>query len=130
MAIFIQEISMHSRNVRVSARAFRARLAGLGAVTLAVSMVACGGNSGTSSTSSQPSSPSGTPGGQKVDTSTAGDVKGTVTIDGMAPQNASIKMNADPKCVSFNKSSPQFQETYEVGGDGKTLANVFVYVKD
>ena len=25
---------------------------------------------------------------------------------------------------------PQTQETYEVGSDGKSLANVFVYVKD
>jgi hypothetical protein len=129
MPFFTQENSMHSRNVRVGARAFRAGLAGLGAVTLALSVGACGGNSSTSSTSNQPSAPSGTPGGQKVDASTAGEVKGTVAIDGMAPQNASIKMNADPKCVSFNKS-PQFQETYEVGGDGKSLANVFVYVKD
>jgi plastocyanin len=102
----------------------------LGTFTLAASVVACGGgNSGTSSTSSEPSSPSATPAGQKVDTATAGDVKGMVTLDGMAPKNASIKMNADPKCVTFNKT-PQFQETYEVGADGKSLANVFVYVKD
>ena len=47
----------------------------------------------------------------------------------MAPKNAAIKMNADPKCLTFNKT-PQFQETYEVGSDGKSLANVFVYVKD
>jgi plastocyanin len=102
----------------------------LGLITLAATVAACGGgNSGTSSTSSEPSSPSATPSGQKVDTATAGEVKGTVTLDGMAPKNAAIKMNADPKCVSFNKT-PQFQETYEVGSDGKSLANVFVYVKD
>jgi len=124
---------MHLRNVRVSARrvrAVRGTLGLLGIAALATSIVACGGgNSGTSSTSSEPSSPSATPTGQKVDTATAGDVKGTVTLDGMAPKNAAIKMNADPKCVSFNKT-PQFQETYEVGSDGKSLANVFVYVKD
>jgi plastocyanin len=121
---------MHLRNVWVSARRVRAVLVPLGTVALAASVVACGGgNSGTSSTSSQPSSPSGTPAGQKVDTSTAGDVKGTVTLDGMAPKNAPIKMSADAKCVGFNKG-PQFQETFEVGSDGKSLANVFVYVKD
>ncbi len=38
-------------------------------------------------------------------------------------------MNADPVCVKQNKD-PQFQETYMVGDDGKTLGNVFVYVKD
>jgi plastocyanin len=115
---------MHSRNVWVSA------LGAVAAITLAVSIVACGGGqSGTSSTSNAPSSPSAAPSGQKVDAATAGEVKGMVMIDGMAPQNASIKMNADPKCLSFNKT-PQFQETYTVGSDGKSLANVFVYVKD
>ena len=123
---------MHSRNVGAGARRLRALrgiLGTLGIITLAATVVACGGgNSGTPGTSGQPSSSSAPP-GQKVDVSTAGDVKGTVTIDGMAPKNAPIKMNADPKCVSFNKT-PQFQETYEVGSDGKSLANVFVYVKD
>jgi plastocyanin len=38
-------------------------------------------------------------------------------------------MNADPVCVKENKT-PQFQETYMVGSDGKSLANVFVYIKD
>jgi hypothetical protein len=65
----------------------------------------------------------------KVDASIAGEVKGTVTLDGMAPKNAPIKMNADPICLRENKT-PQFQETFEVGSDGKSLANVFVYVKD
>ncbi|PYR44177.1 MAG: hypothetical protein DMF93_01020 [Acidobacteria bacterium] len=52
-----------------------------------------------------------------------------VTLDGTAPKNEGIKMNADPVCVRENKT-PQFQETYMVGSDGKSLANVFVYVKD
>jgi hypothetical protein len=56
-------------------------------------------------------------------------VKGTVVLDGAAPKNEAIKMNADPVCVKENKN-PQFQETYMVGSDGKSLANVFVYVKD
>ncbi len=60
---------------------------------------------------------------------TAGDVKGAVTLDGMAPANQAIKMNADPVCLKEN-TTPQFQETFEVGSDGKSLANVFVYVKD
>ena len=50
-------------------------------------------------------------------------------LDGVAPKNEPIKMNADPVCIKENKS-PQFQETYMVGSDGKSLANVFVYVKD
>jgi plastocyanin len=120
-------MSMHLQKVRAS----RA-LAAVGTVALAVTIVACGGGtqSGTSSTSGEPSAPSATPAGQKVDAATAGEVTGTVTIDGVAPKNAAIKMNADPKCLAFNKNVPQFQETYEVGSDGKSLANVFVYVKD
>jgi plastocyanin len=101
-----------------------------GVAALAVTLAACGGGSQeTASKSAEPSSPSGTPSGQKVDTATAGDVKGSVMLDGTAPKNEAIKMNADPVCVKENKN-PQFQETYMVGSDGKSLANVFVYVKD
>src|SRR4051812_27191014 len=101
----------------------------LGVAALAVSVAACGGGQETSSKSAEPGAPAGAGSGQKVDTATAGDVKGTVTLDGAAPKNEAIKMNADPVCVKENKS-PQFQETYTVGSDGKALANVFVYVKD
>jgi plastocyanin len=116
---------MHSRNVWVSGPRL---LAVLGTAMLAASVVACGGG-GTSSTSSGTSAPTAAPAGAKVDAATAGDVKGTVTLDGMAPKNAAIKMNADPICLREAKGA-QFQETFEVGGDGKALANVFVYVKD
>jgi plastocyanin len=99
-------------------------------VTLAASLAACGGgNKETASTSATPAAPAGAGAGQKVDPATAGDVKGTVTVDGAVPKNEPIKMNADPVCVRENKT-PQFQETYMVGSDGKLLANVFVYVKD
>src|SRR5438045_989364 len=105
---------MRLRNVCVS-------LVGL---ALMGSLAACGGSKETPSSSAEPA---GTPAGQKVDTSTAGDVKGVVAIDGTAPKNEPIKMNADPVCMRENKT-PQFQETYMVGSDGKSLANVFVYV--
>src|SRR6266850_2936165 len=98
-------------------------------ITLTATMMACGGSQETSNKSAEPSSPSATPAGQRVDTATAGDIKGVVTLDGVAPKNEPIKMNADPVCVKQN-TTPQFQETYLVGDDGKTLGNVFVYVKD
>jgi len=100
------------------------------AVALAVSTLACGGGS-KEATTAEPAAAAGAAGGggQKVDPATAGDVTGTVSLDGAAPKNEAIKMNADPVCLRENKS-PQFQETYMVGPDGKTLANVFVYVKD
>ena len=94
-------------------------------VALAVSVVACGGGQ----SSSSESAPAAAPGATKVDAATAGDVKGVVSLDGAAPKNEPIKMNADPVCVKQN-STPQFQETYAVASDGKGLGNVFVYVKD
>jgi hypothetical protein len=101
---------------------------GLLGIAVAVNVVACGGSE-PSNKSGDASSPAATPAGQRVDTATAGGVKGVVTLDGTAPKNEAIKMNADPVCVRENKT-PQFQETYLVGSDGKSLANVFVYVKD
>jgi plastocyanin len=92
----------------------------------AASLVACGG--GGQSTSEKPSSPSATPSGQKVDTGTAGNVTGMAMLEGAAPANEGIKMNADPVCMKENKG-PQLQETYVVGSGGE-LGNVFVYVKD
>jgi plastocyanin len=102
---------------------------GLLGITVAATLVACGGNQEASNKSGDASSPSNTPAGQRVDTATAGAVQGMVTLDGTAPKNEGIKMNADPVCIRENKT-PQFQETYMVGSDGKSLANVFVYVKD
>jgi len=95
-------------------------------VALAATVVACGGSK-ESSTAGEP--PAAAPGAQKVDPATAGEVKGTVALDGTAPKNEPIKMNADPVCLRENKT-PQFQEAYVVSSDGKSLGNVFVYVKD
>ncbi|MQA31848.1 MAG: hypothetical protein GEU82_18770 [Luteitalea sp.] len=103
-------------------------LYGIG-LTLAVSITACGGGQETSSTSAEPSSPAGASGGQRVDTATAGSLKGMVALEGAAPRNEPIRMNADPICVK-EATGPQAQETFVVGSDGKTLGNVFVYVKD
>jgi plastocyanin len=108
-------MSMRLRNVCVGWTA---------AAALAASVTACGGSKEASNTVAEPVG-----GGPKVDTATAGEVKGSVAVDGAVPKNDPIKMNADPVCVREN-TTPQFQETYEVGSDGKALANVFVYVKD
>jgi len=91
--------------------------------------VACGGGSSAPASSGAPAAAPGG-GGKKVDAATAGEVKGVVSLDGVAPKNADIKMNADPVCVKQTAGSPQSQETFMVGKDGKSLANVFVYVKD
>src|SRR5262245_33610688 len=122
MLYFFQEKSMHRRNVWMGAKL------GTIAVALAATVAACGGGE-SSNKSATPSAPAGTPAGEKVDTSKAGKVSGTVSLDGAAPKNEAIKMNADPVCLREAKG-PKMQETYVVSSDGKTLGNVFVYVKD
>ena len=98
-------------------------------IALATTVVACGGGSSESKPADTAAASAAAGGGQKVDPATAGEVKGVASLDGVAPKNEPIKMNADPVCMRENKT-PQTQETYEVAADGKSLANVFVYVKD
>jgi plastocyanin len=99
-------------------------------LSLALGAVACGGGSQEAPKPVESAATAAAAGGgQKVDMATAGGVKGVVNFEGTAPKNEAIKMNADPVCVKQNKD-PQFQTTYEVSADGKTLGNVFVYVKD
>jgi hypothetical protein len=105
------------------------RLRSAWVMLLPLAAFACGGSQETSNKSAEPSAPAATPGAMKVDTTVAGNVKGVVNFEGTAPKNDPIKMNADPVCVKQNKD-PQFQVTYLVSDDGKTLGNVFVYVKD
>jgi plastocyanin len=95
---------------------------------LSLVTAACGGGA-PSNESASPSAPAATPSGQKVDESKAGNITGTVAFEGTAPKNEPIKMNADPVCLKEAKGT-QLQETYTVSSDGKSLANVFVYVKD
>src|SRR5882724_6769810 len=85
---------------------------GIGFV-LAASVAACGGSNSASSTSAAPAASAG--GGKKVDPATAGELKGVVALDGAAPKNADIKMNADPVCIKQTNNAPQSQETFIVG---------------
>src|SRR5438128_5840944 len=90
---------------------------------LALAAAACGGNK-----------PAPAPQGQEqpkaapIDPATAATIKGKITLDGTPPPNAAIKMNADPYCMTANKT-PQTQETYMVGKAGE-LGNVFVYIEE
>ncbi len=110
---------MHARHALTVTAAF-----------LLAAAVGCGGGNTGSTSESQPAKPAaGAAAGQKIDTASAGEIKGLVILDGPAPKNEVIKMNADPVCMREAKG-PQYTETYIVGEDGKSLANVFVYVKD
>jgi len=108
----------------------RSRLLWMSALSLALvaTMAACGGG-GSEAPQSTGGPAAGAAGGQKIDPATTGDLKGTVVINGPAPENAPVRMNADPMCAR-SAQGPQFMETYKVAADGKSIANVFVYVKD
>jgi len=98
-------------------------LSGL-ALSLMLIAAGCGGGEQAPTTSTAPGEPTAPP----VDEATAGNITGKIMLEGPAPKNEPIKMNADPGCVKVNQG-PQFQETYMVGSAGE-LQNVFVYVKD
>src|ERR1700686_4758821 len=67
------------------------------------------------------------PAGKSVDSATAGEVTGSVKLDGAAPKAKPINMAAEPAC-SKGRTSPATTEEV-VTGDGGALANVVVYVK-
>ena len=64
-----------------------------------------------------------------VDPATLGTVGGTITLTGAVPPAEVIRMDGDPKCVTATQGEERHTE-YIVSNDGKTLANVFVYVKE
>jgi hypothetical protein len=93
---------------------------------LAVSLIAataCGG--GSSPAPQQQTAPAFTP----VDPAVAASLTGQVVFDGKIPPPEPIRMEGDPKCAALVQGQQRHTE-YFVSNDGKTLANVFVYVKD
>ncbi len=101
---------------------------GLG-VAMAASVSACGGSQEQPAAETTAAPVAAATSTSPVDPATAAEVKGTVTIEGTVPANEPIKMNADPICAR-QADGPQMMETFAVGSDGKSLGNVFVYVKD
>lgn len=63
-----------------------------------------------------------------VSASFAGNLTGKVNFGGAAPKAAPIRMNADPGCGKLH-TAPVLDPTVSVNAN-KTLANVFVYVKE
>jgi plastocyanin len=86
---------------------------------------ACGGGS-----TPAPQQQAQTPGSMSVvDPATAVSLTGTVFVDGTIAASDAIRMDGDPKCVSLLQGQQAHAEEI-VSSDGKTLANVFVYVKE
>jgi len=61
------------------------------------------------------------------DPATAGNVIGTITLEGTPPAAEQIRMSSDPVCVAESTSS---ETEYFVVSDTGGLGNVFVYVKE
>ena len=96
------------------------------AVLVAAGFAGCGGNK-SSESSEQPSATPATA-GATVDTATAGSVTGSVKLDGKPAAVRPINMSAEPYC---QKAHPKPVVPPEVvTGEGGSLANVVVYVKD
>lgn len=83
-----------------------------------MSAAACGGPA-------QPAAPSSAP---PATTDTAV-VSGKVTFTGTAPPAATIRLDGDKTCVELNQGNLR-QVSEILPGDGNTLQNVFVYVKE
>ena len=56
-------------------------------------------------------------------------VAGKIVVEGTVPPVNTIRIDGDPKCVALAQTSMRPAE-YIMMGDGQTLQNVFVYVKD
>jgi hypothetical protein len=97
----------------------------LGAFALA--LAGCGGNKNESTEAPAPAAGAPAGGGKTVDPATAGEVTGSVKLDGAAPKMKAINMAAEPAC-SKGRTTPAVSEEV-VTGDGGALANVVVYVK-
>src|SRR5262245_59391624 len=91
---------------------------------LAITAVACGGGSKEAAPAGGGAAPAAT---ATIDPATAATITGTVKLDGTAPTPDVIKMNADPVCVKEGKG---VTTEFIVPGEGGTLQNVFVYVKE
>src|SRR5688500_13681862 len=92
---------------------------------LSFGVAACGGGSqpAPAPTTQEPAAGPAT----TVDPASAATVAGKINLEGTAPANAPIRMNADPACVAANKGKSPTQETFVSEGGG--LGNVFVYVQ-
>jgi plastocyanin len=97
------------------------------ALALAVAAAACGGGGEQSSSSAPAQSQSPAPAASTVDPATAATITGNIKLEGSAPQAEAIKMNADPVCMREGKGG---MTEFIVTGEGGSLQNVFVYVKD
>ncbi len=92
-------------------------------LVLAVAAACGGGEDPSDPMSAAPTGPAAAP----LDPATAGNVTGMVVLEGTPPDPERIRMNADPVCV---REATNTETEYYMVGDGGSLGNVFVYVKE
>ena len=95
----------------------------IGAFALAIT--GCGGKKDETKESGAPATSA--PAGKTVDSATAGEVTGSVKLDGAAPKMKTISMAAEPACAKGHTGPVTSEEV--VTGEGGALAIVVVYVK-
>jgi hypothetical protein len=98
-------------------------LIAIGAFTLVIT--GCGGKK--EQTSEAPAPPANAPAGKAVDPATAGELTGTVKLDGTPPKMKNISLAAEPSCAKALTAPLTSEEV--VTGDAGALANVVIYVK-
>jgi len=64
-----------------------------------------------------------------VNAASAGQITGTVKLDGVAPHMKGIDMSKDPYCAKATANAPAHSETVVVGPNGG-LENVVLYISD
>ena len=87
---------------------------------LAVAAACGGGSEAPAEAPAEPAAPA-------FDPATAGNVTGSIMLEGEPPAAETIRMNSDPVCV---KQATDSETNYYVVGEGGGLGNVFVYVKE
>lgn len=90
-------------------------------------LFACGGPGGGGEESTSSATPPPAP-VAPFDPATAGAISGTVYFQGTAPELGTLRMTSDPFCAKQHATPPR-QGFLVLGEDGKTLGNVFVYIK-
>ena len=104
----------------------------IGKYTLAIGAFAlvlagCGGKKEETPEATTAPAAANAPAGKTVDPATAGEVTGTVKLEGAAPKMKTISIAAEPSCASARTTPLTSEEV--VTGDGGALANVVVYIK-
>ncbi len=98
----------------------RLRFLAASALAAAVFSAACGGGAPAPAQAPPPDA-------KRVDEAKAGTVSGRVTYEGAVPENAPVKLDSDPACVTARPDGLKLDTILVTNGG---LDNVFVYVKD